>query len=988
MSAANSNLLTDFHAGFYLTVGAFIVFALTFGLYVHAEKQIDQAYELRQASLQLADVLRHSSDDLTRMARTYVQTGEPRYKQHFQEILEIRDGQKPRPQQYHDVYWDLVLADNQRPRPAGAAIPLLRLLREAGFTAAEFSKLAEVESRSNELAHTELAAMALVASTAGNPTANKESALAMLHDAAYHQAKARIMQPLTEFNQLLDQRTARGVRDAENTALLMRSVFLLFGALLAFMLWRTYRNLHATLGDTVSAIHSHISRLGSGDFSLPMHVPAARKDSVMGWLVEMQTQLRENDEQRQLAEQALQESIGRFDEAQKIAHLGSWHLNMTTGKLHWSKELFRIFEIDPAQFDATYDAFLNLVHADDRVTVNQAYATSLAQRTPYEITHRLRMADGRIKWVQERCTTDFNAAGKPLCSTGTTQDISAQKIAEEQLRIAATAFESQESMMVTDAAGVVLQINKAFTDTTGYAPEDIVGQTPRLLQSGRHDAAFFRAMWESLDRTGTWQGEVWDKHKSGKIYPKWLSISAVKDAENRTTHYIGAHYDITERKIAEERINVLAFYDQLTGLPNRVLLADRLQQSMAAAARNDNYGALLLIDMDNFKTLNDTQGHDMGDQLLKQVASRLQQCIREQDTASRQGGDEFMVLLSGLGDAEKTAASAAEAVAEKVLAALGQTYLIGHLLHHGTASIGVTLFKAHAATVDDVMKQADLAMYRAKAAGRGAVRFFDPAMEATVKLHAMLEADLRHAIEAGQLLLHYQPQVVGDGQLSGAEALVRWQHPQRGMVSPGDFIPLAEETNLILPLGRWVLATACHQLAAWARQPHLASLTIAVNVSAKQFRQRDFVEQVLEVVAQTGANPQRLKLELTESMLVNDIEQIIEKMHLLKARGIGFSLDDFGTGYSSLAYLKRLPLDQLKIDQSFVRDVLSDPNDAAIARTIVALAESLGLAVIAEGVETRAQRDFLASAGCHTYQGYFFSKPLPSSAFEQFAQAR
>ena len=564
--------------------------------------------------------------------------------------------------------------------------------------------------------------------------------------------------------------------------------------------------------------------------------------------------------------------------------------------------------------------------------------------------------------------------------------LSERKKAEEQLLIAATAFESQEAMMVTDTKGVVLRINKAFAETTGYAPEEIVGQTPRLLRSGRHDETFYRQMWECINLTGAWQGEIWDRHKSGALYLKWLTISAVRNAEGIITHYIGTHYDLTERKKAEERINALAFYDQLTDLPNRILLIEHLNRSMAASLRNGNHSALLFIDLDNFKTLNDTQGHEMGDLLLKQVASRLKQCVRGEDTVARQGGDEFVVLLSDLGTIEQEAASATESIAEKILEALNQTYQIGHLSHHSTASIGVTLFRGNQSSVDDLMKQADLAMYRAKEAGRNIVRFFDPAMEAIVKVRAELEDDLRQAIDEKQFLLHYQPQVVGDGRVTGAEVLVRWLHPQRGMVSPADFIPLAEDTDLILPLGQWVLETACRKLAQWSSQPETATLSIAVNVSAKQFRQHNFVDQVLATVKQTGADPHRLKLELTESLLVDNIEEIIEKMHRLKAKGIGFSLDDFGTGYSSLSYLKRLPLDQLKIDQSFVRDVLSDPNDAAIAKTIVTLGQSLGLAVIAEGVETQTQRDFLANAGCYAYQGYFFSKPLAEDMFDKYLE--
>ena len=563
----------------------------------------------------------------------------------------------------------------------------------------------------------------------------------------------------------------------------------------------------------------------------------------------------------------------------------------------------------------------------------------------------------------------------------------ARKKAEDRLHIAAAAFESQEAMLITDANGVILRVNRAFMAVSGYSSEELVGQTPRLLKSDRHDAEFFRVMWASILSTGSWQGEIWDRRKNGEVYPKWLTISAVKNSEGVVTHYIGTHSDITERKRAEQKIEELAFFDQLTGLPNRMLLLDRLKQAVASSMRSGEYGALLFIDLDHFKTLNDTMGHDKGDLLVQQVAQRLTRCLREGDTPARVGGDEFVVVLTGLKQTESEAASGAETAVEKILTVLRADYQLDDVLYHGSASIGVTLFRGDQATaVDEILKQADLAMYKAKATGRNSARFFDPTLESSLKERLSLESDLRAAVDTGQFLLHYQPQVSDSLRLTGAEALVRWRHPVRGMVSPADFIPLAEETGLILPLGHWVLETACRQLALWKSRPEMAHLTIAVNVSASQLHQSYFVEQVLAVVKNTGANPERLKLELTESQLVKNVQEIIDKMVLLKAEGIGFSLDDFGTGYSSLSYLKRLPLDQLKIDQSFVRDVLTDPNDAAIARTIVALAKSLGLNVIAEGVETSEQRDFLARSGCFAYQGYYFSRPVPIEGFEEYAQ--
>lgn len=451
---------------------------------------------------------------------------------------------------------------------------------------------------------------------------------------------------------------------------------------------------------------------------------------------------------------------------------------------------------------------------------------------------------------------------------------------------------------------------------------------------------------------------------------------------------MGVSRDVSQRLAAEREINKLAFFDVLTQLPNRKLLQDRIQQAIVGSSRNHHAGALLFIDLDHFKNLNDTKGHEVGDQLLRQVALRLMDCVRAGDTVARLGGDEFVVLLENLDEGRDKAATEARVIGEKILAAIRPVFHLGEIEYHITASIGVALFKRDSETVDELLKRADLAMYQAKSAGRDALRFFDPQMQSLVTTRAELEAALRKAIQARQFLLHFQPQVHADGRIMGAEALVRWLHPERGLVSPAEFIPLAEDSGLILPLGQWVLEAACRQLVAWAHDPQASHLILAVNVSSRQFRHVEFVAQVLAVLKETGANPARLKLELTESLLLDDVEGTIVKMEQLKSQGVSFSLDDFGTGYSSLAYLKRLPLDQLKIDQSFVRDVLVDANDAAIARTVVALGQSLGLHVMAEGVETDGQRDFLASQGCLIYQGYLFSRPLPVEAFNQFLANR
>jgi diguanylate cyclase (GGDEF)-like protein/PAS domain S-box-containing protein len=567
----------------------------------------------------------------------------------------------------------------------------------------------------------------------------------------------------------------------------------------------------------------------------------------------------------------------------------------------------------------------------------------------------------------------------PVATIAQGLDVTGRKRDEERLRIAAIAFECQEGLSVTDAQGAILRVNRAFCQITGFNADEVIGKNHRFLSARRHDAEFYRAMWDSIVRTGAWQGEVWNRRKNGECYTEWLTVSAVKNAAGQVTHYVGTHSDISQRKAAEEEIRSLAFYDQLTGLPNRRLLRDRLERAQATSARSGREGAVLFIDLDNFKALNDTHGHDRGDLLLQQVAQRLIWCVREGDTVARQGGDEFVVILEELGQQPLNAAAQAEEVGRKILDSVNGTYVLDGLEYHTGVSIGATLFSNHKQSIEQLLKQADLAMYCVKASGRNGLYFFDPSMQAAVETRSALERELRIALQVGQFLLFYQGQVNLAGQLIGVEALLRWQHPRRGLVLPTEFIPLAEETGLIVPLGHWVLNAACTQLKIWSTQPAMAYVTMTVNVSALEFEQADFVQQVVAVLESTGVDPRNLKMEMTESVVMHDIDAVIGKMNALRARGIRFALDDFGTGYSSLAVLKRLPLDRLKIDQSFVAHILTNSDDAAIATMILAMASSLGMGVIAEGVETQGQRDFLAAAGCQNFQGFLFGHPEPAA---------
>jgi diguanylate cyclase (GGDEF)-like protein/PAS domain S-box-containing protein len=561
-------------------------------------------------------------------------------------------------------------------------------------------------------------------------------------------------------------------------------------------------------------------------------------------------------------------------------------------------------------------------------------------------------------------------------------DITELKIAEAKLRIAAKVFESQEGMMVADASGLIVSVNTSFTNITGYAQNEVLGKNPNMLSSGRHDADFYAAMWGSIKRLGFWEGEIWDKRKNGEIYSVHLIITAVKDLDGVVTHYVGTHTDNTLSRNAADEIQHLAFFDPLTRLPNRRLLLDRLKLALASSTRSGKGGALLFLDLDNFKTLNDTLGHEIGDSLLQQTSRRILSCVGEGDTLARLGGDEFVVMLEGLSEQPLEAAAQAEVVGSKILIALSQPSQLDENEYIITTSIGATVFNKPHTGIDELLKQADIAMYQSKKAGGNTLRFFDQQMQVNINTRVALEKELIAAIKMQQFELYYQVQVDSNRKPVGAEALIRWHHPKRMLVSPLAFIPHAEETGLIVAIGKWVLETACAQLSIWQHNELTKELTLSVNVSARQFREADFVDQVSAAVKKHNINPMLLKLEPTESVLLENLDATIATMSQLKALGVRFALDDFGTGFSSLQYLKKLPLNQLKIDRSFVKELVSDNNDKAIVRTIIAMAQSLNLDVIAEGVETEEQQLILQLNGCNHYQGYLFGKPVPIDEFQ------
>lgn len=563
------------------------------------------------------------------------------------------------------------------------------------------------------------------------------------------------------------------------------------------------------------------------------------------------------------------------------------------------------------------------------------------------------------------------------------RDITERKQSEENLRLADRVFESNsEGIVITDAETKILRVNNAFTRITGYQPDEIIGNTPKSLSSGNHDADFYRNMWLSLEVQGYWQGEIWNRRKNGEIYPEWLSISVVRDEHGDISNYVAVFTDITEKKQAEERIHHLAYHDALTGLANRVLFKDRLTQSLVQAKRHKKSVAVMSVDIDRFKTINDTLGHPEGDVLLKIAAERIKESVREDDTVARTGGDEFELILPEFSQGEN-----AGHVAQKILDNLARPCLLEGREVFITASIGIALYPADGQEQDELIKNADAAMYHAKEQGRNNYQFYTVEMNAAALERLTMENKLRRALERQEFLLHYQPKVdLHTGQVVGSEALLRWQCPDTGLVSPAEFIPLLEETGLIVPVGEWVLATACVQNKMWqdaGYRPH----KVAVNLSPLQFGETDLVQAIRDILEQTGLDPCWLELEITEGSIMGDAEASVAKLHELRELGITIAIDDFGTGYSSLSYLTRFPVDVLKIDRAFVNDVTTNPESATLAEAIVAIGHSLKMEVVAEGVETEQQLNFMRSCRCDLIQGYYFSKPLPADDYPRLLGA-
>jgi len=742
---------------------------------------------------------------------------------------------------------------------------------------------------------------------------------------------------------------------------------LLIGFLAAYFLRRAL----GPLGQAAARLDA----ISQGQASL-LPLPVQHQDEV-GRLIESFNRLQER-----LAREsaALRDSEAHLNRAQAVAHIGSWHLDMANKLLHWSPETYRIFKLAPGT-PLNYKIFLDCAHPDDRDLVDRAWREAIAG-APYDLEHRI-VVDGEVKWVQERAELEFDAAGRLLRGVGTVFDITGRKLAEDRLRLAGSVFEStHEGVVIADAAGNILDVNPAFCDITGYSREEVLGLNTRILKSGRQGPEFYEAMWQAILSRGYWRGEIWNRRKDGDIYPEFLTVSAVHDAHGAVSHFVGVFADISQLKQHERQLERMAHYDALTGVPNRVLLADRMHQAIAQTLRTGHLMAVCYLDLDNFKPVNDTHGHEAGDRLLVEMARRLKDCLRGGDTVARLGGDEFVLLLPELEQIEEC-----ETVLGRVLEAAARPTIVAGQQVTVSASIGLTLFPFDDADPDTLLRHADQAMYQAKQAGRNRYHLFDAEHDRLARAHHEALGRVEEALRQREFVLHYQPKVdMRLGRVVGAEALIRWRHPERGLLAPDEFLPAIEDTDLIVALGDWVIDSVLAQMSVW-RAAGL-DLAVSVNVAARHLQRDDFVSRLKELLVVHAAAPVagRLELEVLETAALEDMGRVSRVIEECRDLGIGFAIDDFGTGYSSLTYFKALPADTLKIDQSFIRDMLKDPDDLAIVEGIIGLTEVFRRRVIAEGVETVEHGIALLGLGCDLAQGYGIARPMPAAELAGWVQ--
>ncbi|MEY3359199.1 MAG: hypothetical protein RI923_459 [Pseudomonadota bacterium] len=957
-----------------LGIAALLVLSLatTFGFYIYSEHDVDKANDRLVKSNELANELLNTSEIAARLARTYAVTGNKNFLSAYHQLSDSENGLLAVPIEASQYYWNPSLG--LQARLARKKLPLKQRMQMLDLKQADLDFLNRAKTLGDGLAEKEKEVFSLIEKIPHDFNISHHPAMELLFNAEYRREKALVIWNIQEFNQRVKAHELDNVREAKQRADRLRALFIFIAIIFLLNIWRINRSLHNIMGGSIVQVFDAIAHLTDEKVDPGFYRHTQGSDGILPKLAKAHQQLVEGRQARVHLNDELQATLDDFRRAQSVARIGSWTLDIASGSINWSEEIYHIFGISP-NTPMTLPIFFEHIHADDREAVDKAWRAAL-KGDKYDVRHRIVVND-EVRWLRERAEFERDAEGIAVRAFGTCQLITRQVIAEQQLQLFASVFTSaHEGIIITDLNARIIETNIAFSKITGYSREEVLGKTPGHFSSGRHGREFYEAMWGKLKTEHYWTGEIWNRKKSGEVYPEQLAISTVFDTEGNPSSYIALFTDISIQKEQQRQLEYNAYYDSLTGLPNRVLLADRVQLELSKSQRDSKKLAIAFIDLDGFKEVNDDYGHEAGDHVLITIAERITSCMRAHETVARLGGDEFVAVITGL-SAEQESLS----VINRILVSIATPIPYGDFSLSVSASIGITFYPQMLEySAEQLLRQADQAMYHAKQAGRNRFQIFDEAYDHDLRMHNENLERAKSGLAAGEFELYYQPKVnMATGQIIGLEALARWNHPERGLLPPGAFLPDIQGTVLEIPFGDWVIDQAlvdCGRLRL-----HDLALTISVNISARHLEKTDFVEQLRTRLGNCSCKQRcQLELEILETSALDDLDHVFEIIRECTEFGVSFSLDDFGTGYSSLTYLRKLPVQTLKIDQSFVRGITERPEDVILLKGILDLARGLDRKVIAEGVETLEHGRILLEIGCTHGQGYAIARPLPFGA--------
>jgi diguanylate cyclase (GGDEF)-like protein/PAS domain S-box-containing protein len=947
-----------------------------FTLYVKLEHTVDDANDRLIQSHALANELLNATETSTRLARTYAITGNRNFLNAYLQVIDSSNGLLAVPLEASLYYWNPSL--DLQTRLAIKKPPRHERIKTLEVRQVDVVFLNRAQTLSDRLTDTEKEVFFQIERSSHDFSISHHPAIALLYDAEYHRNKALVLWNIQEFNKRIEAHQIQNVRKAKLQSDQLRYLLMFTAILFLFNIWRIYRSLHNVMGGTIHQVFEGIAQLGNDKVDPMLYRYSQDRGGVLPKLAMAHQQLVDSRKAQDRLNIALQATLDDFRRAQTVARVGSWTLDIASDSLQWSDEIYRIFDIPP-NTPMTLPLFFGHIHADDQEAVGKAWRAAL-KGDKYDVRHRIIVND-EVCWLRERAEFERDVDGNAVRALGTCQLITREVLSEQKVQQLANVFISaHEGIIITDLDAQIIETNIAFSKITGYSREEVIGKTPGHLSSGQHGREFYEAMWGKLKTEHYWSGEIWNRRKSGELFPEQLTISTVFDEQGNPSNYIGLFNDISVQKEQQRLLEYNAYYDGLTSLPNRILLADRLQMEMSKTQRYGKKLAIAFIDLDRFKEINDEYGHEAGDHILVIVAARIASCMRVHETVARVGGDEFVAVITDISTEQESLP-----VINRILDCLASPIPYGELSLSVSASIGVTFYpQATEYNSGQLMRQADQAMYHAKRAGRNRFQIFDEACDRDLRKHNENLERARLGLAAGEFELYYQPKVnMATGEILGLEALARWNHPERSLLTPCAFMPDIQNTMLDIPFGDWAIEQAlidCGRL----RQHDLA-LSISVNISARHLEKSDFVEHLRTQLGNCSGKPRcQLELEILETSTLNDLDRVFEIIRECTELGVRFSLDDFGTGYSSLTYLRKLPVQTMKIDESFVRGITKNPEDVIFLKGILDLARSLNRNVIAEGVETLEHGRILLEIGCAHGQGYAIARPMPFEALLQW----